>query len=161
MTATDDIGLRGESIFVVRITEPCGPDQSPLFRPHFLGEKFPTLDHLVELVGLEGRSAYFFAQVKTTTRGCTTTPPQRLRVSVSQVDINRMLVYPAPTYVIGIDERTEQAYIGSVNGIALGRIASLPTTYPLNSANLQVLWSEVERFWRRKKMILNNSAFMI
>src|SRR5262249_19180504 len=100
MPATDDIGLRGESIFVVRITEPCGPNRSPLFRPHFLGEKFPTLDHLIELVGLTGRTAYFFAQVKTTTRGCTSTSPARLKISVSQEDINRMLIYPAPTYVV-------------------------------------------------------------
>src|SRR5262245_23487334 len=115
----DDIGTRGEAIFRVRITDPYGPDRTPLFRPCHLGEKFPTLDFLVELVGLpEGREAYFFVQVKATTRGLTRGQPARLRVSVLQHDIDRMLVYPGPTYVVGVDCRAERAYIASVNGQA-------------------------------------------
>ncbi len=159
MPSRDAIGERGEALFIVRMTDPCGPNREPLFRPHFLGAKFPTFDYLVELLGLTGRTAYFFAQVKTTTTPAT--PPVRLKVQVSQRDIDRMLAYPAPTYVVGIDERNEQAYIASVNGTAMGRISGLPTTYPLNTTNLPLLWHEVEKFWRSKNMILKNSKFKI
>jgi hypothetical protein len=57
MPSSDEIGDRGESIFEVRVTRPCGPGGEPLFRPHFLGEKKATLDFLVELLGLDDRSA--------------------------------------------------------------------------------------------------------
>jgi hypothetical protein len=164
MPTKDDTGNRGESSLRVRITDPIGPDGDPLFRPYHLGEKLPTLDFLVELVGLPaGRVGYFFAQVKTTRQGLTTRHPVRLRVGVSQDDIDRMLIYPGPTYVIGIDERLghERAYIASVSGTAMGPIQGLPPTYPLDAANMRMLWKEVERFWRSRKMVMGDSAFAI
>jgi Domain of unknown function (DUF4365) len=162
MPTKDDIGNRGEAIFKLRITDPYGPDQEPLFRPYHLGEKFPTLDFLVELVGLPaGRVAYFFAQVKATTQGLTKKPPVRLRIGVSQEDIDRMLIYPGPTYVVGIDSQTERAYIASVNGTAMRRIQGLPVMYPLDAVNMQTLWQEVEAYWRGRDMILRRSKFAI
>jgi hypothetical protein len=143
------------------ITEPCGPGREPYFRPHFLGEKFPTLDYLVELVGLTGRMAFFFVQVKTTRRGLTRKPPARLKIKVEQADVDRMVVYPAPTYVVGIDERNEQAYIASVNRATHQAMSSLSTVHPMNASNLQLLWKEVEHFWRRKDMVLKTSRFEI
>jgi hypothetical protein len=84
MPAKDDIGSRGEAIFELRITDPHGPGGDPLFRPYHLGEKFPTLDYLVELVGLPaGGVGYFFAQVRSTRKGFTKRPPARLAVKVS------------------------------------------------------------------------------
>ena len=71
MPLSDDIGLRGEAIFIVRLTQSCGPSDEPLIRPHFLGEKCATLDYLVELMGEQSSPGYFFVQVKTTTRGFT------------------------------------------------------------------------------------------
>lgn len=164
MPTKDDIGNRGEAIFKVRITDPYGPGGNPLFRPYPLGDKFPTLDFLVELVGLPmGREAYFFAQVKTTRQGFTKKQPIRLRIKVSQNDINRMLIYPGPTYAIAIDERKghEMAYIASVNGTAMRRLQGMPPTYPLNSPNMQALWNEVAAYWMSRQMILNTSAFTI
>jgi hypothetical protein len=162
MPKKDDIGSRGEAIFKVRITDPYGFHREPLFRPFHLGEKFPTLDFLVELIGLPaGRVAYFFAQVKATTLGLTKKPPVRLRISVFQEDIDRMLIYPGPTYVVGIDSQTERAYIASVHGTAMRRIQGLPATYPLDAANMQALWQEVEQYWRGRDMLLNRSKFTI
>jgi hypothetical protein len=158
----DDIGNRGEAIFRVRITDPYGPGKSPLFRPYHFGEKFPTLDFLIELVGLPAaRVAYFFVQVKATTQGLTRKAPVRLRVGVSQDDIDRMLVYPGPTYVVGVDCQTERAYIASVNSPSMGRIKGLPATYPLDAVNMQALWREVEGYWKKRNMILNRSRFTI
>jgi hypothetical protein len=164
MPTRDDIGNRGESIFRVRITKPYGPGGGSLFRPYHLGEKCQTLDFLVELVGLPaGRVAYFFVQVKATRQGFTRPPSPRLRINVPQRDIDRMLAYPGPTYLIGIDERADQerAYIASVNGATMDRIQGLPLTYPLDEPNMQRLWREVEEYWRDRPMILDNSAFTI
>jgi hypothetical protein len=164
MPTKDDIGNRGEAIFRVRITDPYGPGGNPLFRPYPLGEKFPTLDFLVELVGLPaGRVGYFLAQVKATRQGFTKNPPIRLKVKIKQSDINRMLIYPGPTYAIAIDERKghEIAYIASVNGNAMGQLQGMPPTYPLNAANMLALWNEVESYWANRHMLLNNSDFHI
>ena len=161
MPLSDDIGLRGEAIFIVRLTQSCGPSDETLFRPHFLGEKCATLDYLVELMGEQSSPGYFFVQVKTTTRGFTSANPPRLRVSVTQRDVNRMLAFPAPTYLVGIDASNEQAFIASANGTQMRRISSMPAAYPLNQENLRLLHSEVATFWMGRNMILSNSAFAI
>jgi hypothetical protein len=159
MPLTDEIGNRGESIFEVWITKVKSPDRLPLFRPHFLGDKFATLDFLVELVGFQEGIAYFFVQVKTTTQGYTSHVPKRLKIQVTKEDIDRMKAFPAPTYIVGVDEVNEQAYIASVSGKSVGRVSSLPTSYPLNPANLQLLWDEVASYWRGKDMVQTHSVF--
>jgi hypothetical protein len=164
MPTKDDIGIRGEAIFELRITDPHGPGGDPLFRPYHLGEKFPTLDYLVELVGLPaGRVGYFFAQVKSTRKGFTRRPPSRLPVKVSRGDIDRMLTYPGPTYIIGIDERPghERAYIASVNRPRMGPIQGLPPTFALDAANMNALWKEVEAYWSDRNMVMDQSIFDI
>jgi hypothetical protein len=45
----DDIGDRGQWQFSLMMTELCGRDE-PIFRPRFLGDKYPTFDFIVELV---------------------------------------------------------------------------------------------------------------
>jgi hypothetical protein len=161
MPSTDEIGTRGEAIFVALLTQPYGTNRDRLFRAHFLGEKFATLDFLVELTGLRRRMAHFFVQVKTTTRGYTGTVPPKLKVNVSQKDIDRMINYPAPTYVIGIDEPDELGFIASVNGSRMKQLAGLSTIYPLDQLNLKRLRDEVDRYWRVKDMVLENSVFTI
>ncbi len=87
----------------------------------------------------------------------------RLPVQVSQGDIDRMLTYPGPTYVIGIDERPghERAYIVSVNRPGMGPIQGLPPTFPLDAANMNALWTEVEGYWSNRNMMMNQSVFDI
>ncbi len=72
-----------------------------------------------------------------------------------------MLVYPGPTYVVGVDCLTEQAYIASVNGQSMGRINGLPAIYPLDAANMWTLWREVGGYWKRRNMMLKQSHFVI
>ncbi len=162
MPTADDIGVRGESIFVTRIMKPCGPGAEPLFRPHFLGAKFATLDFLLELVGVKVGSAYCFVQVKATTLDITRGRQPRLKVRLSEADVQRMIGYPAPTYLVGIHEPTEVAYIASVNEAGCGRFASLPTDHSLNDpAILQRLWDEIHQYWRSRDMVLKGSVFKL
>jgi hypothetical protein len=158
MATGDDIGSRGEAIFQVRLTRLCGRKR-PFFRPHFLGAKFATLDFMIELID-SGPAAFFFVQVKTTTRGYTKRDePPRLKVGVSLRDVRRLLRYPAPTYVVGIDEPTEKGFIVSVHGTRAKAISSLTSKYPLDCGNLRRLWEEVRAFWEGRDMVRRSSVF--
>src|SRR5262249_45003271 len=86
----EDIGERGQWLFCHLITDLCGRED-PYFRPRFLGDKFPTFDYIVELV--DHPAYYFFVQVRGTTLGYTK-DPVRLKVQVSQEDVDRMVACP-------------------------------------------------------------------
>ncbi len=160
MRSNNDIGDRGEAIFEFRIMEPIGPSRESRFRPCFLGEKWPTIDYLVELVGLSGRSAFFFAQVKTTSKAVTASS-KSLSIKVRKKDTDRMVGLPAPTYLIGIDENNETAYIIAVNEALKSDLSSLPVSFPLDATNLERLWDEVDSFWKSRDMILKSSVFSL
>jgi hypothetical protein len=52
------------------------------------------------------------------------------------------------SYLIGVDEKTEVAYIVSIHGKLTGGISSMPTAFPLDRGNLKVLHDEVLAYWR-------------
>jgi hypothetical protein len=156
MAIRDDIGSRGEAICFVLLTQFCGRPR-PYFRPHFLGEKFPTLDYMVELVDGDHQSGFFFIQVRATREGYT--GKGRLKVKVSKDDLNRMAEYPAPVYVIGIDEVGEAGFLLSAHESSRTTLSSMPTDYPLNCENLKRLWEEVKSYWDHRDMRLEESYF--
>ena len=160
MAISDDIGARGEALFFIMLTRFCGR-RRPFFRPHFLGEKFVTLDYIVELIDAGPTTSFFFVQVKTTTQGYVRdmTGNKRLKVHVSHTDMQRLVSYPAPTYVVGIDEIAEMGYIIAANHDSPARIASLPTAFLLDCDTLEHLWHEVKTFWEQRDMRLEQSAF--
>lgn len=160
MRSKDDIGERGESIFRVRITQPCGTPPEPLFRWVFLGQKNATIDFLIELVGLTNRSAYCFVQVKTTIKKVKPNA-KTLKVGIKKRDIARMVGYPGPTYIVGVDEHSEIAYIISANKLTSKDLHSIPLSYPLDAVNLKKLWTEVNNYWTSRDLVLKNSAFSI
>jgi hypothetical protein len=158
MASGDAIGTRGEAIFYVLITAFCGRPR-PRFKRQFLGEKHESLDYLVELVGAGHSTPFFFVQVKTTSQGYTKS--KRLKVKVKQKDLRRMIQYPAPTYVVGIDNFQETGFILSIHGTSTAPIPSLPTDFPLNCANLERLWNEVKTFWDARNMTRHSSFFTV
>ena len=152
----DDIGDRGQWQFALIMTMLCGRNE-PYFRPRFLGDKFPTFDFIVELV--DNPAYYFFVQVKTTTKGYTKTAPHRLLVQVSQDDIDWMVACPAPAYVVGIDSSLGAGYLLSVNE-ARDHVASLTTSFRIDSVVLPNLAAEVAGYWASRDMVLKGSQFM-
>jgi hypothetical protein len=54
----DVIGSRGEKIVELRLTDYEG-FPGPLFRPGFLGDKWPGIDFYVELEAIQGKRFYF------------------------------------------------------------------------------------------------------
>jgi hypothetical protein len=153
--AQDDIGERGQWLFPILMTELCGRPE-PYFRPRFLGDKYPTFDFIIELV--DHPAYYFFVQVKATIQGYTK-DPVRLKVQVSQVDIDRMVACPAPSYVVGIDVETMKlGYLLSVNE-PRAHVASLTTRFPISCDTLRQLYDEVHAYWSSRDMVLAGSRF--
>jgi len=143
----DTISQRGEALFFVILTKLYGRTR-PLFKPQFLGDKWPTVDFIVELVDYSSKVVpYFFVQVKTTQQGYTK-KDKRLKIQVSARDARRLASFPAPTYVVGIDEVNEVAYITSANGKPQYGLKSLSTQFPINKQTQNALHEEVEQFWR-------------
>ena len=146
MDPRDLTGKRGEFITSSRLLDFCNK-HTPYFNPHLLGEKFPTYDLLVELTGGRLGSPYFFAQIKTTRSGGEG-GMLNLKVRLKAKDVRAMVMCPIPTYLIGVDEKAEIAYIVSILGTKQKGISSIPTTYPLNRNNLKVLRDEVRDHWK-------------
>jgi len=137
------------------MTELCGRND-PFFRPRFLGDKYPTFDYIVEVV--DRPEYFFFVQVKGTTQGYTQNP-RRLRVQVSQDDVDRMVACPAPTYVVGIDVTTiGVGFLLSVNE-PRDHVASLTTQFRIDCELLSQLRDEVVGFWASRDMVLAGSRF--
>jgi Domain of unknown function (DUF4365) len=146
MIAKDLIGKRGETIAWEHLLDFCG-NPSPYFDPHPLGEKCPTFDYLVELIGAGASTPYFLAQVKTTKQGHTK-GAMDLKVKIKAKYVQMMVRCPIPTYLIGVDEPAARAYIVSIHGGLSRAISSMPTTYPLDCDNLKRLWDEVRTYWQ-------------
>src|SRR5205814_10219828 len=113
----DVTGFRGEKIVGLRLTD-YSQFARPLFRPGFLGDKWPAVDFYVELNDVSGRRPYFLAQVKSTASrlGPKATT---LRISSTRDDVARLLELPGPTYILGVHEPTQRVFAKSVHsGIA-------------------------------------------
>jgi hypothetical protein len=59
------VGDRGENIFELAITDDS-PFPRPLFRPMFFSDRWPAVDYVVELTGVNSMTPIFFVQVKST-----------------------------------------------------------------------------------------------
>lgn len=122
------------------------PSRGVLFGvPRHLGEKNPTIDFYVELSGESPGRAYFLAQVKSTRRGYTA--GGRLKLPVGRDNLRALAAYPAPTYLVGVDEAAERAYLLSASGASGGGWNSMCTDHELTPRVLARLWDEVNAFW--------------
>src|SRR6266536_3524398 len=113
----DVTGFRGE-----KIVELCLTDYSafarPLFRPGFLGDKWPAIDFYVELNGVRGRRPYFLIQSKATAASLAPKAAS-LKISSTREDVTRLLQIPGPTYILGVHEPSRRVFAKSVHmGIA-------------------------------------------
>jgi hypothetical protein len=136
----DALSERGEAITNLRLTD--FHDTGPLFKPAFLGEKWPAVDFFVQLERVNDRSLFFLAQVKTT-RGLR---DGKLQIVVSRDKVVALTAYPVPTYFIGVDEQTEIAYLVSMGQKRTG-FSEMTAAFPMNAENRQRLWKEVHDFW--------------
>jgi hypothetical protein len=152
----DVTGFRGEKIVELCLTD-YQAFTKPLFRPGFLGEKWPSIDFYVELVAVPGKRLYFFAQAKATRSALTA---RFLNISTKKRDIDRLLRIPGPTYLLGVHEPTKKVFVRSIHtGIPVRAITRIPRLYELTSANLQTLHREVRDYWATTGHKPTSSAF--
>jgi hypothetical protein len=71
-----------------------------------------------------------------------------------------MVQCPFPTYLVGVDEPNDRAYVVSVHGSMSGSLASMPSRYPLTARNLRRLWEEVTAHWKKLHAAAKTSAFL-
>lgn len=147
--STNFRGSRGEAIFQTRIMDFCG-NPLPFFDAHFMGDKFPIFDHIVNVVENAGVTAFFFAQVKTSHGKYETRKDgkQYLCVAISKDELNAIVAYPGPAYLIGIDDTAERAYITAVDKPVTHGFAAMPTDYELDCSTLHKLRDEVKLYWK-------------
>ena len=154
----DVTGFRGEKIVELCLTD-YSAFPAPLFRPGFLGDKWPAIDFYVELTGVSGRRPYFLVQAKSTTA---TLPPRAtsLQISSRREDVARLLQVPGPTYILGVHEPTRRVFAKSVHtGVAAKAITRIQLTHELTSANLRRLYQEVRAYWRSTRHKPSTSVF--
>lgn len=141
----DQIAARGEAIFSVIITRHHTAHGFLFDVPRHLGEKKRSIDFYVELFQPSEVTPFFLVQVKSTRQGYTA--HNRLKVGIGAGEIRRLAAYPAPTYVVGIDESSERGYIVSANGEKTAGFSSMCTEYPLAPDVLLALHHEVAAYW--------------
>jgi hypothetical protein len=143
----DAIGSRGEAIVRLCLTN-YSTLARPLFRPGFLGDKWPAIDFYVELDGVKGARPYFFVQVKSTASPLAQ-HATHLRISSAKHDIVRLLEMSGPTYVLGVHEPSHRVFAKSVHqGMSTKSITRIELSHELTIANLIRLYNEVRDYWR-------------
>ncbi len=154
------LGERGEHLVFLCLSSYVNEEfAEPLFQPGFLGDKWPIIDYFVELNSVQGKRLYFFCQVKTTSRDLNM-ESEKLAISASREDIEKLMQYPGPTYILGVHEPSKKVFIRSVHaGTPTKAITQIPISYELNSANLVKLNNEVRSFWDTNFQKPNNSEF--
>ena len=142
----DITGFRGEKIVELCLTN-YQAFPRPLFRPGFLGDKWPAIDFYVELTAIPEKRLYFFIQTKTTT-STLSIRSKNLSISTKKQDIEQLLQIPGPTYIFGVHEPSKRVFVRSVHtGIPVKAITRIPLTHELTNANLQKLHDEVRHYW--------------
>jgi hypothetical protein len=155
----DVTGFRGEKIVELCLTD-YSAFPSPLFRPGFLGDKWPAIDFYVELNDVQGRRPYFFVQCKSTSTPLVNAA-KAIRISSSRSDVDRLLQIPGPTYILGVHEPSRRVFAKSVHtGTAKRGITHIQLANELTTANLQKLYNEVGEYWRAAGNKPTNSVFL-
>ena len=128
MVDRNAIGDRGETIFNTRITE------GNMFKVYFLGEKAPIVDFLLEILD-EDKPYYFMVQVKSTEQGLDR--KGFLKAKVPQDKLKKLVRRLVPTYVSGVDIKTETVYLCSAFDEEAD-YSKIPTTHLLNFSQKQI-----------------------
>jgi hypothetical protein len=154
----DVTGFRGEKIVELCLTE-YSTFTRPLFRPGFLGDKWPAIDFYVELNGVRGKRPYFLVQTKATSANLLANAPS-IRISSTRNDVERLLQIPGPTYILGVHEPSRRVFAKSVHtGIPVKSITRIQLAHELTAVNLQRLFNEVRDYWRSTGHKPTNSVF--
>jgi hypothetical protein len=108
------------------------------------------VDLLVEALSARGEvRGFFFAQVKGTAQSVSGT---RLPIGLSPDAFNRLVGYPAPTYLVVADVRMGQSYVVAAHRRRTRWLSSVGRELPLHSDATRIaLYREVVGFWTGRR----------
>lgn len=144
MVITNHIGRLGEAIFNVEIS------RGYHFLPSPLGEKWPVSDFYVELLGPK-EHLFFVVQVKSTTRKVSN--KGRLRITAPKKKLKALNKYYCPTYLAGVEVKTDSVYLIAINTSKRKDINNLPTKFKLDANTRLKLFRDVRAFWKNSGLI--------
>jgi len=140
---TNEVGDLGEAIFNVEISRDYN------LRPRHLGEKWPSSDFYIELIGPK-EHFFFIVQVKSTSRGLD--KKGNLKVKMTKKKLRELNAYYCPTYLAGVDVNTNAVYLIAVNKDKRKDVSKLPTKFILDKSNRTKLFDDVKSFWENTDM---------
>jgi hypothetical protein len=149
-----------ELLAAVDLSRPVrGRYRRALFRATPLGDKYPTVDFLVDILGPdETPLGFFFVQVKGTSSA--TTKGTRLPIDVPLDRFNLLVRIPTPTYLIGVDIVAEATYLVAAHKPRKTPVSSIAKTHRLRDDHVKIkLYREVHAFWKANKPILQRTQF--
>jgi len=155
----NQIGDLGESMFETDLRRHL-QSHGFLFRPRHLGEKWPLVDYLVELQGVDGMNPFFLVQVKATNNGYSADRSRLKTTSISESYIQRMASSLVPVYVAGVDTQNDSIYLLAITGNTIRALPSCPTDHLLNKQRKLDLYDEVLAFWREQSPVAFSSSFI-
>jgi hypothetical protein len=150
MTMQNEIGDLGEAIFNVEIS------RDYIFRPRHLGEKWPSSDFYVELIGPK-EHFFFLVQVKSTSQGFDS--KGNLKIKATSKKLNELNNYFCPTYLAGVDVDSNSVYLIPINKSKRKDLNKLKTKFELNAINRQLLFEDVRDFWENTNLKSYKASF--
>lgn len=154
----DAIARRGETIAELCLTEFESLERS-LFRPAFLGDKWPTIDMYVEVEGLDGLRPYFFVQVKATAADLRPSA-KVLPVGTDEKGVRELRAVPGPTYIFGVHVPSGRVFAKAVHaGTPNVRVSAISLRNELTPANLRLLYNELGEYWKSRGHKPHSSVF--
>ena len=152
--SADEIGRFGELLTEAELLRPVRNGVNrPLFRGHNLGEKYPAIDFLVDLLDRrERRVGFFYVQVKSTAQ-LRASSRKRLPVACPVKKYNALVALPVPTYFVGADVITERLFVLAAHKPRSRDMASIVKTYDLSSDEVKnILYEDVLEYWNQQSL---------
>ena len=150
----NQIGKFGELLTETEFCRPVrGVVQRPLFRATSLGDKYPIVDFIVDLLDSRERILGFFCvQTKSTARARSMSR-KRLPIHCPRSKYNALVNLPVPTYIAGVDVIAERVYVCAVNHRRDRTLSSMTKSYELAQDDTKVsLYDEVLSYWQEQTL---------
>lgn len=158
LATADDLGTRGERLAQILLTR--SGTNGRLFRAHFMGDKMPGINLVVELLNSRNGIPLCVVQVKSTRLAHTGRgKKQRLPVVIPERAIKSLQHYGIPRYFVGVDEGTEEGYLLSANADLPPSLRGIPLRHRITDQSLLELWREVDNHWAQHAPVKFRSRF--
>jgi hypothetical protein len=148
--STNAVGDFGENLAATHLSRPVrGFYRRPLFKPAHLGEKYPVVDFIVDVLDPNENSlGFFFVQVKSTRTANALS--RRLALTIELDKFNKLARIPVPTFLIGVDTDSEKVFVIAAVKPVLKGFSSITKKFDLTNDAVRIgLYKEVAGYWRK------------